>query len=1055
MKRLHPLSGAGLQAPLTRFAMAALCGAATPFAYGAVIVDLDATSLPTGPLNAWANKGSLGGSFAPGAANAVPAITAVDTVKGVTFNGTTHFYTGPVAPESVTGANSRTVEAWIYNPAAAGEETIFSWGRRGGGDGSNVSFNHGSNPTFGAVGHWGAPDIGWEGAQKTGRWTYVVYTYDGASQTTTVYSDGVVANTEVLAAPLATHATSTSGAGLPFRIASQNEASGTPTAGLRGSMTIARIRVHDTAIDAAAVTANYNRELTEFGIDDFDNDGLPGYYERRYPAFLSPTNGADGALDFDNDGRTNLQEFQAGTLPDVADTDGDGLNEGAEATAGTNPLNPDTDTDGLADGAEAAKGGNPTIADTDGDGFLDGQEVLHGSNVNGSGSVPNITAPLVNLNATSLPLGNATTWANTGLIGGQFVSPVNTPVTAVAGVKGFTFNGTSQFFRGPASSPWVAGNGARTIEAWIYNPVAADEETIFSWGRRGGPDGSNTSFNHGVNPTWGAVGIWGAPDIGWEGNVAQGQWTHVAYTWDPASLTTTVYKDGVVANSENLTGPLVTHALDTTGRPLPFLVAAQNDADGNTTAGSRGSMTIARLRVHDRALDATAIASQFTAEQDEFGLIDTDTDGLPTWYERQFPGILSPTNGADAAQDGDIDGLTNLEEFTAGTPPNNPDADGDGLTDGAELKRLVAGIGAPTKPLVPDTDQDGILDGAETTTDPLAADSDGDGVLDGQEVARGSNPASAASVPAAGRVGKLVDLGSSSLTTGPLSVWPNSGTLGGGFTADAPPTVESVAGVKGVTFDGTSVMDGPIIPLFVTGDAPRTIDAWIFNPEAADEETIFSIGRRGGPDGSNASFNHGLNGTFGAVGKWGAYDVGWNNQVKVGRWTHVAYTYDPATTTVVVYSDGDPANTVLMPGPLSTHSNDNLPDGGRPLVFRVAGQTDAAGGATAGLRGTMSIARVRVYDAALSAADIKALYTTESATYAPPTLPPEITSAVYDAAADRLTLKWEVPTAGTYNLLGSGDLKAWSPVATGLSGGEYQVTPVANQADRFYRLVRP
>jgi len=1035
--------------------MAALCGAASPLAYGAVIVDLDATTLPTGPLNPWTNRGTLGGTFVPGATTAVPAVTTLDTVKGVQFNGTTHFYTGPAAPESVTGGNSRSVEAWIFNPSAADEETIFSWGRRGGGDGSNTSFNHGVNATWGAVGHWGSPDIGWEGKQVTGRWTYVVYTYDSATQTTTVYSDGAVANTEVLENPLVTHAVDTVGNALPFRIASQNEASGSATEGLRGSLSIARLRVHDTAIDAAAVASTYTREATEFGIDDFDNDGLPGYYERRYPTFLSPTNGADAALDQDSDGRTNIQEFSAGTLPDVADTDGDGLNDGAEATAGTNPLRPDTDNDGLLDGAEAARGGNPLVADTDGDGFLDGQEALHGSNVNSASSVPTITQPIVSLNATSLPLGNARTWVNSGLMGGDFLAPVNVPVTTVAGVKGFTFNGTSQFFKGPGAPGWVAGNGARTIEAWIFNPVAADEETIFSWGRRGGPDNSNTSFNHGVNATWGALGGWGASDIGWDGNVAQGKWTHVAYTWDPVNLVTTVYADGNVANTETLTGPMVTHATDTAGRPLSFLVAAQNEASGDTTGGLRGSMTIARIRVHDRTLDSSEIAGKFASEQDEFGLVDTDNDGLPTWYERQFPTILSPTNAADAALDGDSDGLTNLEEFNGGTPPNNPDADGDGLSDGAEVKRTVAGTAAPTKPLISDTDQDGLRDGAETTTDPLNGDSDGDGMGDGQEVVRGSNPALASSLPSPTAIGKLVDINSSALTAGPLADWPNSGGLGGSFKADNAPLVESVAGVKGVTFDGSSVMDGPIVPIFVTGDAPRTIDAWIFNPEAAGEETIFSFGRRGGPDGSNVSFNHGSNGTFGAVGQWGAYDIGWSGKVVTGQWTHVAYTYDPSTSGAVVYSNGDPATTRVMPGPLSTHSNDNLPDGGRPLVFRVAGQTGAAGEAVAGLRGTLSIARVRVYDAPLTAEAIKALYTAEAPSYAPPALPPEITGFLYDSAADRLTLRWTVPTSGAYDLLGSPDLKTWAPVATGLTTGEFQVTPVATTADRFYKLVRP
>jgi hypothetical protein len=78
-----------------------------------------------------------------------------------------------------------------------------------------------------------------------------------------------------------------------------------------------------------------------------------------------------------------------------------------------------------------------------------------------------------------------------------------------------------------------------------------------------------------------------------------------------------------------------------------------------------------------------------------------------------------------------------------------------------------------------------------------------------------------ASVPSAAAVGKLVDLNSSLLAVGPLAAWPNGGSMGGSFKADVAPVVESVAGVKGVIFDGSSVMDGPIVPLFMTGDAGR------------------------------------------------------------------------------------------------------------------------------------------------------------------------------------------------------------------------------------------
>ena len=45
---------------------------------------------------------------------------------------------------------------------------------------------------------------------------------------------------------------------------------------------------------------------------------------------------------------------------------------------------------------------------------------------------------------------------------------------------------------------------------------------------------------------------------------------------------------------------------------------------------------------------------------------------------------MSPLDNSDAILDPDGDGLTNVEEFNAGTDPGNPDTDNDGLPDGWE-----------------------------------------------------------------------------------------------------------------------------------------------------------------------------------------------------------------------------------------------------------------------------------------------------------------------------------------------------------------------------------
>ncbi len=78
--------------------------------------------------------------------------------------------------------------------------------------------------------------------------------------------------------------------------------------------------------------------------------------------------------DTDDDGLSNRQELELGTLVDNPDTDNDGLLDGDEVRRGTDPLRPDTDGDGLRDGDEVEAGLDPLNADTDGDGILDGQD---------------------------------------------------------------------------------------------------------------------------------------------------------------------------------------------------------------------------------------------------------------------------------------------------------------------------------------------------------------------------------------------------------------------------------------------------------------------------------------------------------------------------------------------------------------------------------------------------------------------------------------------------------------------------------------------------------
>lgn len=74
----------------------------------------------------------------------------------------------------------------------------------------------------------------------------------------------------------------------------------------------------------------------------------------------------------------------------------------------------------------------------------------------------------------------------------------------------------------------------------------------------------------------------------------------------------------------------------------------------------------------------------------------------------------------------------------------NPDSDGDGLTNIAEINIYLS------SPNLADTDLDGLSDGAEVNlygTDPTNPDTDGDGVNDGDEIAASTDPLNPASFP--------------------------------------------------------------------------------------------------------------------------------------------------------------------------------------------------------------------------------------------------------------------------------------------------------------------
>ena len=335
----------------------------------------------------------------------------------------------------------------------------------------------------------------------------------------------------------------------------------------------------------------------------------------------------------------------------------------------------------------------------------------------------------VNATASGLPDGTVVdTLTNPGSAGdfttliGQ-IELTSHPANANLGalVQGLAFNGDKMVSANPQSSTTMEGNRPYTTMAWVYNPGFGAEEAIVSWGHRGGPNGSNSGMHQGNNPTFGAVGHWGPADTGWgpsgvgtDINATANRWAHLAYTWD--GTTESVYIDGELSNSE-VHPPLSPHLSFQDGTPTLFALGSESDAGNVNSTPIAFSGTIAKVLVEDVDRSGAEIRAAFNTESSLFfdGVLDVsdlDGDGIFDSIEDQYDCLDKNVADADADPDGDT--LSNRAELGFGTDPCNPDSDGDGLSDGEELNRLVGGQSAPTDPLSEDTDGDGLLDSVET-----------------------------------------------------------------------------------------------------------------------------------------------------------------------------------------------------------------------------------------------------------------------------------------------------------------------------------------------------
>ncbi len=373
-----------------------------------------------------------------------------------------------------------------------------------------------------------------------------------------------------------------------------------------------------------------------------------------------------------------------------SDLDSDGLSLFEEFLLRTNPNSQDTDSDGLSDLAETrTHNSDPLQPDTDGDGFSDGDEVqVYGTrpdhlDTDGDGLQDDYEANVLSTDPTL-----------TDTDGDGFADNVELRLgsdpTTFASVPPLVTEFYESFESGDI--PPRFENGSSNSHWW----------TTDTWST---PDGHIVA-----RPTW--VETWASAEMTWEDNFAGG-----LLTFDLYSRNTFCCDDLEVL----IDGQQV------------FLSAVQTDWQTISVDVPAGHRRISWRFFRNVGNDINQL--QTFVDSIRFRPTDEDNDGMPISWELEHG--FDPNDPSDASADPDLDGLTNLEEYQAGTLPRNADSDSDGMPDGWEVENGLNPTSLSDRDDDPDGDSLGNYDEYIAGTSPNAADSDGDGMPDGWEVTFG------------------------------------------------------------------------------------------------------------------------------------------------------------------------------------------------------------------------------------------------------------------------------------------------------------------------------
>lgn len=334
---------------------------------------------------------------------------------------------------------------------------------------------------------------------------------------------------------------------------------------------------------------------------------------------------------------------------------------------------------------------------------------------------------------------------------------------------------------------------------------------------------------------------------------------------------------------------------------------------------------LGRYGVHEDIAEFPAVlnvgpAVKFAALNFRFACAtDTDGDGLRDWWEKRY--ALDPLDAADAGEDPDGDGLSNLAEFEKGTLPREADTDGDGLADGVETGTgvWVSVLDTGSDPRNADSDGDLLPDGRENPgrshdpanpvqvpgTNPNSPDSDGDGASDGLEAALGSDPTDAASRPPRAEPYLREDFDGASLRSD--YTFDDSGTTPGQVADSGEPRNGMVARLTDLVFPNNNSVAWDFVPL----DAKTVVLSFGFRitDDAASDAASGCCGEAG------SGFGIGLFSTD-TYGEIGANNPGggtkeWEDPRTTGGWPDAFFvSFD-----LFNFGTGSGGNNVRVTGP--------------------------------------------------------------------------------------------------------------------------------------------